>query len=93
MPKIAFMGGVGIGILVFVQYATFAWGFYFSTQCTAGTHLCSTSWTGGIYTPGQALIVFMAIFVGSYNFLQLTPNVTAIVNGMKAAKRIYNIID
>ena len=87
------MGGFGTGILYFTIYASFAWGFYFSTQCIVGTNLCSTTWTGEVYTPGQSLTVFFAIFIGSYNFLQLTPNLTAIVNGMKAAKRIYDIID
>ena len=37
--------------------------------------------------------MFFAIFVGSYNFIQLIPNLIAIIEGMKAAKRLYKIID
>jgi hypothetical protein len=37
--------------------------------------------------------VFFAIFVGSFNFMQLVPNVMAILDGLKAAKRLYKVID
>lgn len=59
----------------------------------AGTYRCSTEVTGSVYTPGEATIVFFAIFVGSFNFMQLMPNIMAILEGLKAAKRLYKIID
>jgi ABC-type multidrug transport system fused ATPase/permease subunit len=49
--------------------------------------------TGTVYTPGDATIVFFALFVGSFNFMQLLPNIQAILEGLKAAKRLYTIID
>ena len=49
--------------------------------------------TGSVYTPGEATIVFFALFVGSFNFMQLLPNIIAILEGLKAAKRLYAIID
>ena len=38
-------------------------------------------------------MVFFAIFVGSFNFMQLVPNIIAILDGLKAAKRLNTIID
>jgi hypothetical protein len=46
-----------------------------------------------VYTPGEATIVFFALFVGSFNFMQLVPNLTTIMEGLKAAKRLYKMID
>ena len=37
--------------------------------------------------------MFFAMFVGSFNFMSLTPNVLAILEGMKAATRLYKVID
>jgi hypothetical protein len=39
------------------------------------------------------MIVFFAIFVGSYNFMQLVPSLQKIYSGMKAAYRLYKVID
>jgi ABC-type multidrug transport system fused ATPase/permease subunit len=54
---------------------------------------CSVSVTGVPYSPGEVLSVSAALFVGSYNFMSLVPNLTAIREGMKAAKRLYRVID
>ena len=93
VPRYALYGGIGTGIFFFIQYCAFSWGFYFGSHCVGGSHICSTKWTGSVYTPGEATIVFFAIFVGSFNFMQLVPNIIAIIDGMKAAHRLYTIID
>lgn len=59
----------------------------------AGSYRCSTDVTDSVYTPGEVTIVFFALFVGSFNFMQLLPNITAILEGLKAAKRLFKIID
>lgn len=91
--KWAIYAGLGTGLFFFIQYCAFSFGFWYGTHCVAGSYRCSTSVTGGVYTPGDVTIVFFALFVGSFNFMQLLPNVTAILDGLKAAKRLYKIID
>ena len=93
MVRWAVLAGIGTGTYFFVQYCTYSFGFWYATHCVAGTHLCSTSTTGTVYTPGETGAVFLAIFIGSFNFMALVPNVTAILDGMKAAKRLYRVID
>ena len=93
VPRYALYGGIATGLFFFIQYCAFSWGFYFGSHCVGGSHICSTTWTGSVYTPGEATIVFFAIFVGSFNFMQLVPNIIAILDGMKAAHRLYSIID
>jgi ATP-binding cassette, subfamily B (MDR/TAP), member 1 len=91
--KWAILAGLGTGLFFFIQYCAFSFGFWYGTHCVAGSYRCSTSVTGSVYTPGEATIVFFALFVGSFNFMQLLPNITAILEGLKAAKRLYRIID
>lgn len=91
--KWAIYAGLGTGLFFFMQYCAFSFGFWYGTHCVAGSYRCSTSVTGSVYTPGDVTIVFFALFVGSFNFMQLLPNVTAILEGLKAAKRLYKIID
>ena len=93
IPRYALYAAIGTGLFFFIQYCAFSWGFWFGTHCVGGTNICSTSWTGSEYSPGEATIVFFAIFVGSFNFMQLVPNIMAILEGMKAAKRLYKVID
>ena len=91
VPRWAVYAGIVTGLFFFIQYCAFAFGFWYGTHCVAGTHRCSVN--GSAYTPGEATIVFFAIFVGSFNFMQLVPNILAIFEGMKAGKRLYNVID
>jgi ATP-binding cassette subfamily B (MDR/TAP) protein 1 len=91
--KWALLAGLGTGLFFFIQYCAFSFGFWYGTHCVAGTYRCSPSVTGSAYTPGEVTIVFFALFVGSFNFMQLLPNVMAIMEGLKAAKRLYAIID
>jgi ABC-type multidrug transport system fused ATPase/permease subunit len=93
VPKLALYAAIGTGLFFFIQYCAFSWGFYFGIHCVGGSNVCSTSWTGSVYTPGETTIVFFALFVGSFNFMQLVPNIVAILDGMKAAKRLYDVID
>jgi ABC-type multidrug transport system fused ATPase/permease subunit len=87
------LGGIGTGLFFFIQYSAFAFGLWYGTHCVAGTYRCLPDKGGHVYTPGNVVTVFFAIFVGSYNFLQLVPNVMSIMEGLKAAKRMYSIID
>jgi ATP-binding cassette subfamily B (MDR/TAP) protein 1 len=91
--KWALIAGAGTGLFFFVQYCAFSFGFWYGTHCVGGSYRCSTSVTGSVYTPGEVTIVFFALFVGSFNFMQLVPNVMAILEGLKAAKRLYAVID
>jgi ATP-binding cassette subfamily B (MDR/TAP) protein 1 len=91
--KWAILAGIGTGLFFFVQYCAFSFGFWYGTHCVAGSYRCSTDVTGAVYSPGEVTLVFFTIFVGSYNFLQLVPNLMAIIEGLKAAKRLYKIID
>jgi ATP-binding cassette subfamily B (MDR/TAP) protein 1 len=91
--KWSILAGIGTGIFFFIQYCAFSFGFWYGSHCVAGSYRCPTSTTGSVYTPGEVTIVFFALFVGSFNFMQLLPNVTAILDGLKAAKRLYKIID
>ena len=93
MFKWSTLGGVGTGLFFMIQYLAFSFGFWYGTQCIAGNSHCPVSVTGSVYTPGDATIVFFAMFVGSFNFMSLTPNVLAIMEGMKAATRLYKVID
>jgi len=93
IPKLTLWAAIGTGLFFLIQYFAFSWGFWYGIHCVGGSHMCSTSWTGSVYTPGQATIVFFALFVGSFNFMQLVPNIVAILDGMKAAKRLYDVID
>jgi len=86
----AVYAGVGTGLYFTIQYCAFSFGFWYGTHCVAGTYRCSE---GVPYTPGESTIVFFANFVGSFNFMLLVPNIMAIVEGMKAAKRLYAVID
>jgi hypothetical protein len=87
------LGGIGTGLFFFIQYSAFSFGLWYGTQCVAGTYRCSPDKSGQVYTIGNVIAVFFAIFVGSYNFLPLVPSVMAIMEGLKAAKRMYSIID
>jgi len=91
--KWAILAGLGTGLFFFIQYAAFTYGCWYAVHCVAGSHRCPTWITGSVYTPGDATTVFFALFVGSFNFMQLLPNVMAIIEGAKAAKRLYKIID
>jgi len=91
--KYALFAGLGTGLFFFIQYCAFSFGFWYGTHCVGGTYRCPTSVTNSVYSPGEVTIVFFALFVGSFNFMQLVPNVMAILGGMQAAKRLYKIID
>jgi len=91
--KWALLAGVGTGLFFFIQYCAFSFGFWYGSHCVAGSYRCPPSVTGAVYTPGEVTLVFFTIFVGSFNFMQLVPNVMAIIEGLKAAKRLYKIID
>jgi ATP-binding cassette subfamily B (MDR/TAP) protein 1 len=91
--KWALLAGAGTGLFFFIQYCAFSFGFWYGSHCVAGSYRCSPSVTGNVYTPGEVTLVFFTIFVGSFNFMQLVPNVMAIMDGLKAAKRLYKIID
>lgn len=93
VPKWALYAGIGTGLFFFIQYCAFSFGFWYGTHCVAGSYRCRPDSEGQPYTPGEATIVFFAIFVGSFNFMQLVPNIMAILEGMKAASRMYKIID
>ncbi len=86
----AIYAGIGTGLFFFIQYCAFSFGFWYGTHCVANSYRCTSDTA---YTPGDATIVFFTIFVGSFNFMQLVPNVVAILDGMKAAKRLYDVID
>jgi len=91
--KWALLAGVGTGLFFFIQYCAICFGFWYGTHCVAGSNRCPPSVTGSVYTPGEVTLVFFTIFIGSYYFLQLVPNIMAIIEGLKAAKRLYKIID
>jgi ATP-binding cassette, subfamily B (MDR/TAP), member 1 len=93
IPRYALYAAIGTGLFFFIQYCAFSWGYYFGIHCVGGTHVCSTTWTKTPYTPGETTIVFFAIFVGSFNFMQLVPNILSILEGKKAAARLYAVID
>jgi len=86
----AVYAGIGTGLYFVIQYCAFSFGFWYGTHCVADSYRCTSA---SPYTPGQATIVFFANFVGSFNFMQLVPNIVAILEGMKAAKRLYAVID
>lgn len=52
VTKWAILAGIGTGIYYFIQYCTYSFGFWYATHCVGGTHLCSPSVTGSVYTPG-----------------------------------------
>ncbi len=93
MVKWAIFAGLGTGLFFFIQYCAFSFGFWYGSHCVAGSYRCPVSVTDSVYTPGEATIVFFALFVGSFNFMQLVPNLTTIMEGLKAAKRLYKMID
>ena len=93
VPQYAYYGAIGTGLFFFIQYLSYSYGFWFGTHCIAGSNVCPTSVTGEHYSPGQFTSCFFTIFIGSFNFMQIVPNITAILNGMKAGKRLYKVID
>lgn len=93
VPRWSLYAGIGTGLFFFIQYCAFSFGFWYGTHCVAGSYRCRPASGGEPYSPGEATIVFFAIFVGSFNFMQLVPNIMSILEGMKAAKRLYKVID
>jgi ABC-type multidrug transport system fused ATPase/permease subunit len=87
------LGGIGTGLFFFIQYVAYSFGFWYGVNCVAENYRCTPDKAGQVYTPGNVITVFFAIFVGSYNFLQIVPSLMAILEGLKAAKRMYSIID
>lgn len=85
--------GIGSGLFFLAQFFAYALGFWYGSHCAQGSNVCSDSVTGSRYTAGEIMIVFFAIFVGSYNFMQLVPSLQKIYSGMKAAYRLYKVID
>ncbi len=89
MPRYSLYGGIGDGLFYITQFFAYAWAFWYGSHCAQDTNVCPTSATGSKYTAGQVVSVFFALFVGSYNFMQLIPSIQKIYGGMKSAYRLY----
>lgn len=84
---------MGIGSLFMFMLFSYSLGFWFGSHCVEGSSTCSTSVTGGTYSPGDVLVIFFSILMAGFNFTQLTPAIKKIAEGRTAAARIYKIID
>lgn len=90
VPKWALYAGIGTGLFFFVQYLAFSYGAWYGVQCVGNTSKCTSEVA---YTPGETNTIFFSVAIGCYNFMPLLPNIAIIFQGMKAANRLYKIID
>ncbi|KAG9289947.1 hypothetical protein G9A89_010253 [Geosiphon pyriformis] len=81
--KKAFFSGVGVGLIMFILYCTYALAFWYGSKLVVSRD----------QTPGQVLNVFFSILVGALALGNAAPNISSVGNALGAAAKLYDIID
>ncbi|ESO88014.1 hypothetical protein LOTGIDRAFT_126879, partial [Lottia gigantea] len=83
--KKSISNGLCLGFLSFVVMATYSLGFWYGTKLTIIEP--------EMYSVGKMMIVFYAVFVGSFSLGNASPGFTALSSARGAAYVIYHMID
>ena len=68
--------------------------FWYGSECVFGNSRCpSHLQKPNPFTTGRIVTVFYSLFIPSFSLNQLTPCFQKIAEGMKAAAKIYAVID
>jgi len=61
------------GLMMGSMFLLYSLGYWFGSNCVEGTNGCSPSVSGKLYTPGDVITVFFALFVSCFYLGQLSP--------------------
>lgn len=81
--KKAFMQGIGLGVLFFIIYSSYALAFFFGSKLIAS----------GEIAPGTVITATFSILIGSFSMAMLAPNLQALSFAFASAGKIISTID
>jgi ATP-binding cassette, subfamily B (MDR/TAP), member 1 len=80
-------------LAIIVMYLGFILVFWLGSECVMITSRCPSQLQNKTYSAGTLIQIFYALFLPAISLNQLTPSFYKIIDGKKAAERIYSIID
>lgn len=87
--KKGFVTGGGMGVIMFVLFATYALAFWYGAKLISDHTTNSTThkpWTGG-----DVVTTFMAVIMGAFSIGQAGPSMQAFASGRGAAFKIFTV--
>ena len=81
------------GFAILSLFGSFIVAFWYGSQCVYQNPMCPASLSFHTYTAGSVIRIFYAMCFPAISLNQITPCTHKVVQGKKAAARIFSIID